>query len=290
MPRWLGALTWKELVLRCWRQFHKDRILDQSATLSFYFLLSIFPLSLFLIDVLGLLVQSGHGIHETLHRYLTGVVPAPASGLIDRNLSQIVDGSRSIKFPLALFLGWLSGSQGVLALIEGLNVAYGVRERRRWWRKYLVAFLLTIVSLLLIAAGLMLLSYGDRLTEALIGLFGLNGLIARLWQVLEWTLFIGFVIVVFNAVYIFGPAVEHRKWRWLMPGTVVAVILWLSVSLLFKLYLNYFKYYSIIYGSIGAVIILMLWFYFFGIAILAGAVVNSEIEKSTQSVRSQDPH
>src|SRR5947207_2905294 len=119
--------------------------------LSFYFLLSIFPFLLLVIDVLGLLIQSGPALPEILHRYLTGVVPAPASALIDRNLAEITSGARSIKFPLALMLCWFYGSQGVLAVIDGLNVAYGVRERRPLWKKYLAAFLLTIISLVLIA-------------------------------------------------------------------------------------------------------------------------------------------
>jgi membrane protein len=283
-----GELSWKELSRRSWLQFLEDRIPDQSAMLSFYLLLSIFPLLLLLIDLLGLLFQSEPGFHQAVHKYFARVAPSSASSLIDKTLAEaaVAHTSSPIKLSLKLLFTWLPASQGVLAIIEGLNVAYGVSERRRWWQRYLSAYGLTIVSLLLLASGLVFLIMGGHLSEVLGNRIGYSWFIATLWQVLDWIFFIAFVLLAFNILYIYGPAVEHRRWRWMMPGTIVAVLLWLTVSFGFKLYLHFMDYYSSTYGSIGAVIILMMWFYFFGIAILVGAEVNSEIEKAAGTVAS----
>lgn len=279
-----GGLTWQELVQRTWHQFWKNRVLDQSAILSFYFLLSIFPLLLFLIALLGLLLQSGPVLQETLHQYLAAVVPESATTLIDTTMSEISRGSGVIKLSVALlFTGW-SASQGMLAIVEGLNIAYQVGESRPWWKKYLVASGLTIVSLVLFAAALLLLIYGGRFSERMAMHLGYSGFIVGLWKVVSWVTLLAFALMAFNILYIYAPNVKHRQWHWLMPGTVVGVALWLLVSFGFQLYLVFFNRFSVTYGSIGAVIILLLWFYLSGIAILVGGVVNSEIEKASGNV------
>jgi membrane protein len=285
----LGGLSWKELGRRSWLQFRADRITDQSAMLSFYLLLSIFPLLLLLINLLGLLFQSGPGFQQAVYKYFARVAPSSASSLIDRTLAEAEHNSGPIRLSLQLLFTWLPASQGVLAVIEGLNIAFCVSERRRWWKKYLSAYGLTIVSLLLLGSGLVFLIIGGHVSEALGNRLGFSRFIDMLWQGLDWVFFIGFVVIAFNILYIYGPAVQHRRWRWLMPGTVVAVVLWLTVSFGFKLYLHYMNFYANTYGSIGAVIILMMWFYFFGIAILVGAEVNSEIEKAAGAVRPSPP-
>ena len=281
----LGGLTWKKLLRLSWRQFWKDRVLDQSAKLSFYFLLSLFPLLLFLIGLFGLLLQSGPDLRQTLLKSLAAVVPDSASGLIDTTLGEITRGAGSVKLSLALLFTWWSASQGMLAIVEGLNIAYKVGESRPIWKTYLVASGLTIVYIVLIAAVLLLLIYGGRLSEIIAGHFGFSGLIVVFWQVLEWLLLLAFVLLAFNILYVYAPNVKHKRWHWLMPGTVVGVALWLLVSFGFKLYLNFFNDFTVIYGSIGAVIILLLWFYLSGMAILVGGEVNSEIEKASGQVQ-----
>jgi len=285
----LGGLSWKELSRRSWLQFREDRIPDQSAMLSFYLLLSIFPLLLLLIDLLGLLYQSGPGFQHVVYKYFARIAPSSASSLIDRTLAEAARNSGPIKLSIKLLFMWLPASQGVLAVIEGLNIAYGVSERRRWWKRYLSAYGLTIVSLLLLALGLMFLMIGGHVSEVLGDRFGVSRFVGMVWQVLDWVFFIAFVLIAFNILYIYGPAVKHRRWRWMMPGTIVAALLWLIVSFGFKLYLHFMDFYANTYGSIGAVIILMIWFYFFGIAVLVGAEVNSEIEKAAGTVAASPP-
>lgn len=281
----LGGLTWKKLLQRLWKQFWKDRVLDQSAKLAFYFLLSLFPLLLFLIGLFGILLQSSPDLRQALLKSLAAVVPDSASGLIDTTFGEITRGPGGVKLSLALLFTWWSASQGMLALVEGLNIAYEVGESRPLWKTYLLASGLTLVAILLIAAVLLLLIYGGHLSKFVVSQFGFSGLIAVLWQVLERLLLLAFVILAFNILYVYAPNVKHQHWHWLMPGTVVGVTLWLLVSFGFKLYLSFFNNFTVTYGSIGAVIILLLWFYLTGMAILVGGEVNSEIEKATGQVQ-----
>ena len=279
-----GELTWRKLLTRTWCQFWENRILDQSAKLSFYFLLSFFPLLLFLIALLGLLLQSGPVLRETLHKYLAAVAPESASDLINRSLPEVTGGSSGGKLSLALLFALWTASRGMSAIIESLNIAYQVEESRPWWKKQLVALGLTIISSCLIVSALLLMIYGGRLSEIMVSSFGFGSFITGVWKVLRWLLLLGFVLMAFNTLYLYAPNIEHRRWHWLMPGTVVGVALWLSVSFGFKLYLSLFDRFTITYGSIGVVIILLLWLYLSGTAILIGGEVNSEIEKASVEI------
>ena len=277
----LGELTWEKLLRRTWCQFWEDRLLDQSAKLSFYFLLSFFPLLVSLIALLGLLLQSGPVLQETLHKYLAAVVPESASDLINTTLQEVTRGSSGGKLSLALLFALWTATQGMAAIIESLNVAYEVEESRPWWKKQLIGLGLTIVSFGLIAWALLLMIFGGRLSEIMVSTFGFSTFIAGVWKVLQWPLLLGFVLTAFNTLYLYAPNVKHRRWHWLMPGTVVGVALWLMVSFGFKLYLSLFDRFTITYGSIGTVIILLLWLYLSGTAILIGGTVNSEIERAS---------
>ena len=108
--------------------------------------------------------------------------------------------------------------------------------------------------------------------------FGLSAAFALTWKVVQWPMVLAFVLLGFALIYYFAPDVRDQDWKWITPGSLVGVILWLLVSFAFKTYLTYFNSYSATYGSLGAVIILMLWFYFTGAAILVGGEINSEIE------------
>jgi membrane protein len=220
-------------------------------------------------------------LQETLHKYLAAVVPKSASGLIDTTLMEITRNPGGGMLSLALLFSLWTASQGMIAIIEALNIAYGVGESRPWWKKYLLALGLTIVSMFLISSALLLMIYGGRLNDILVTHFGFDRFIAGAWKVLQWPVLLGFVLMAFNILYLYAPNFKHRRWHWLMPGTVVGVAIWLLVSFGFKLYLNFFDGFTVTYGSIGAVMILLLWLYLSGTAILIGGKVNSEIEKSS---------
>ena len=277
----LGGLSWAELLKRTWRQFRKDRVLDRSAVLSFYFLLSLFPLILLLMTMLGMVLESGRVFRETLHEYLSSILPRSASAPIDTTLGEIRRQSGALKFSFALIFTWWSAAKGMLAIIDGLNIAYEITESRPWWKKYLVASALTMVTLALFALSFLITIEGERFSEAIARLLGHSGLVAGAWRALRWVLLLAVIAVAFNILYTFAPNVKRRQWHWLTPGTVIGVSLWLLGSFTFKTYLAFFNQYSATYGSIGAVIILLLWLHLSGAAILVGGAVNSEIARAS---------
>lgn len=271
-----------ELARRVWRRIREDRIADQSAKLSFYFLLSIFPLLFFVTSLLGMVLRKGERLRDMLYGTLATVAPSSATELIRATLDEISAGAGGLKLSLALLATVWAASRGTAALIEGLNVAYEVRNYRRWWRRNVLAVALTMAFTVTLAAALPLLMFGARLAQWAGDYFGTGGAIVAAWSVAQQVAALALAVMAFNVLYFVAPNVKNRRWRWLMPGTVVGVGLWLLASYGFKLYLHFFDRYSATYGSIGAVVVLMMWFFLSGIAILVGGEVNSEIEKAAR--------
>lgn len=166
----------------------------------------------------------------------------------------------------------------MVAIMNALNLAYEIDESRSWRKRRLVAIGLMIALMVLIIMALTLIVYGGEIAQAIAASLGLGSTLTTILRIVEWPLAVAFVLLVFNLLYLYATNIKHRDWHWLMPGTVVAVGLWFIASYGFKLYVSNVGTYNMIYGSVGAVIVLLLWFYITGIAILVGAEVNSELE------------
>jgi membrane protein len=168
------------------------------------------------------------------------------------------------------------------AIIHGLNVAYRAQDERPWWREKILSIVLTaFVTFLLVVALLLVISGGD-LISTLARKFGWPHEIAVVWNVAQWFVLLMFVLVAFGLMYYFAPDVPRERLRCLIPGTVIGVGIWLTVSFLFRYYVRHFTHYSVTYGAIGAIIVLMLWFYLSSLAILIGGEVNSIVEHSIE--------
>ena len=274
----LGGLSSKQLSNRVWREFNDDEILDRAAALSYYFLGAMFPLLLVLFSVLGLLAATGSKIRESVLQYLATILPPSASGLIHQTLDQIMKSSGGGKISFGLLLSLWSASAGVVGIMSALNVVYDIREQRSFLRVRAVAIGLTIAMSILVVIGLTLTLYGGNIAEMLGTHLGLGTAFVVAWKVLQWPLILFALLLSFSLLYYFGPSIRDQKWEWVTPGSVAGLVLWLAVSFGFKVYLNYFNTFSATYGSLGAVIILMLWLYVSGLAFLLGAEINSEIE------------
>lgn len=282
------GITWKELSKRVWNKMVKDNIFDRAAILGFYFQLSLFPLLLFLTSLLGLFAQYGSDLRLNLLSYLSTIVPRSASALIYTTLDEVTEGTSGGKLSFGLILALLTATNGMVAIIEALNAAYHVKEARPWWKTRLVALALTVALAVLIISALMIVLGGEQIGMTLARAVGFSSAFTTLWAILQWPIVILFVFSAFALVYYFAPNLREQKLRWVLPGMIIGVLLWFLVSFAFRLYLRYFNTYSSIYGSLGAVIILMLWFYLTGIAILVGGEVNSEIEGAAAEAGAPD--
>jgi len=276
----LGGLRWIELAKRTWREIQEDDVLGRAAQLSYYFLLALFPLLLFLTSVIGLVLGSGTGVRHQLFGYLSRVMPPSAFQLIDSTLWELSAASGAGKISFGILAALWAASNGMGAITESLNVAYDVKETRPWWKQRLVAVGLTVGLSLLIISALGLVVGGGRIAEGLASAYGLGSVFVLTWKIVQWPIVFASMILAFALIYYFAPNVREQSWQWLTPGSALGVVIWLLVSLAFRLYLHFFNSYSKTYGSLGAVIILMLWLYFTGAAILTGGEVNAEIENA----------
>lgn len=275
--RYVWWAEWKELGRRVIREVRDDDVLGRAAQLSFYFLLALFPLLLFLTALAGYVAESGTRMRDKLLGYLSTLLPVSASELVYTTVDDISKAKGGGKLSFGILAALWASSNGMVALIKSLNVAYGVAEARPWWKQRLVSIGLTFALAVLIISALILLLTGEGIGETIAGNFGLGYAFTITWKILQWPLVLAFALLSFNIAYYFAPNLNDRVWKWLTPGAVVGVVLWLLVSFAFRGYLRLFDNFSVTYGSLGAVIILMLWFYFTGVAILIGGEVNSEI-------------
>jgi membrane protein len=276
----LGGLTWRELGRRVWLEVYQSDIFTRAAALSYYFLLALFPLLLFLTAMLGYFAESGTALRKNLLGYLGRVAPRSASELIYTTVNEISRDAGGGKLSFGLLAALWFASYGMGAISETLNAAYGVRESRPWWRVRFLSLGLTAALAVLIISALALMLYGGEIGEGMAERFGLGAAFTSAWNILQWPIVLSFVLFAFALIYYFAPDLHHQKWYWITPGSLTGVVLWLFASFCFRGYLRYFDRYSVTYGSLGAVIILLLWFYLTGAAILVGGKVNAEIENA----------
>ncbi|MBD0370269.1 MAG: YihY/virulence factor BrkB family protein [Pyrinomonadaceae bacterium] len=276
----LGGLSWKELGKRVWGQMNEDDLWGRAAQLSYYFLLALFPLLIFLTSVIGIIMGSGTGLRHSLFNYLSQVMPPSAFKLVDDTMYEVSRSSGGGKISFGILAALWAASNGMGAISESLNAAYNVKETRPYWKARLSSILLTIAIALLTMTALVLILYGGTIAEKVAASYGFGDLFTVLWKILQWPIVLFFILLSFSLIYFFAPDLKDQDWKWVTPGSMIGVGLWLLVSFLFRVYLDFFDSYSATYGSLGAVIILMLWFYLTGLAILIGGEINSEIENA----------
>jgi len=274
-------LHWKQFSSRLWTRLNDHDIFGRAAQLSYYFLLALFPLLLFLMSLLGYFAQAGSDLRNKLLTYLATVMPYAAVTLVHTTLDEISQSAGGGKLSLGLLAALWAASNGMSAISDTLNVAYGVKERRPWWKVRLVSIILTIMLSLLIMVALAIVLYGGRIGDAIAAHFGFGDVFTIVWKILQFPIALTFILLTFDLIYYFAPDDRRRRRKWWNLGAITAVVLWLLVSFCFRLYLHFFNSYSVTYGSLGALIILMLWFYFTGLAILIGGEINSALEQDS---------
>ena len=273
------------MALRVWDEANDDDVFNLAAQLSYYFLLAVFPFLLFLTTVLGFLEETGNDVYENLLSYARGILPYTAFELVVETLKQVHAGAGGGKLSFGILATIWAASSGMSAVMQGLNRAYEVKETRPWWRTKLIALLLTASLSSFIVVAAVLIIYGSRLAEFVTGYFGFETYFLAAWKVLQWPVAVLFLLIAVSLMYRYAPAGRRRSWNYVYPGAVLAVVLWVLVSLGFRLYLHFYNTYNKTYGSLGAVIVLMLWFYFSGAAILFGAELNSELSKAANTLK-----
>ena len=273
----LGGLSIRGLGTRVYQRSSRDEILDRAAELSYYFAFALLPTLLFLTALLGLLPVPD--LMSQLMGYADRVLPGDAASLIKKTLAEVVRGASGGLVSVGALAALLGASSGMRSIMKALNAAYGIADHRSWWDKRVIAIALTLVLSLFTLTALLLLVFGARLGEAIGGFMGLGPLFTLVWKVLQLPVVILLALTGLTLVYYLAPAAD-RAWSWITPGSAFAVVSWLLMSLGLRFYVGYFDYYNATYGSIGGLILLMLWLYCSGLTLLMGAEIDATIEQA----------
>ncbi len=271
----LGGLTFWELAKRTWTQANDDDAFGHAAELAFFFLLAFFPLLIFLLSILGITPSA----QDRLVEYLATAMPPEATGLLREWMDNVARKTTGSLLSLSLLGSLWAASSGMAALMRTLNVAFEVEEGRPWWKSRLWAVGLVLALAIFIVGGALLIIFGDILAATLAGWFGLGEISTAVWPYVDSLIGLALLVFGIEMIYYFAPNAE-QKWRWITPGAVFAVVAMVTASSLFSVYLHYAPGYSATYGSLGAVIVLMLWLYILGLAIFLGGEVDAQVEKA----------
>jgi membrane protein len=271
-------LPFGELIRRTAKESVDDDVLGLAAQLAYYFFLALFPAILFLLALASYFPLTS--VTDDLTRFIGPFVSNEVLKLIQEQMHRLANAESGGLLTFGVLGALWSSSSAIVSIVSALNQAYDIQEGRSWWKVRLVSIGLTIgvavfvlVALSLILAGPAVATYlGDRL--------GWGQVFKWAWLILQWPLSFALVSTAIGLIYFFGPDAE-QDWVWITPGAVVATLLWLLASLAFKMYIANFTDYNASYGTIGGVIVLLLWFYVSGVAILIGAELNAEIEHAS---------
>lgn len=272
----------KKFFLNLYNKAFDEDIFNSAAQVAFYFSFAIFPLLLFLVSLFGFFLESSDNFRSELYLYLQQIMPYSASALVRNTIEEITKNSTGGKLTLGILIALWSASAGMDSLRIALNSVFKFKETRAWWKTKALSILLTFLITLLITLALGIVFYGWQFISFLFSIMDLTVPSPFYLVVLQWFISLLVLLIVFDLFFNVLPNRKPRKWHWITPGTIVGIILWLLVSNGFKIYLGYFNTYNKFYGSIGAVIILMLWLYLSALAILVGGTINSVLKEMSE--------
>lgn len=271
-------LTWGQILRRTFREALDDDCLGMAAQLSYYFFFALFPSLLFLLAIASYFPIDT--LIDDMFRMLGGIAPAEILAIMTEQILKISDGEQGGLLTLGILLALWSSSAAMTGIIGTLNTAYDIEESRPWWKVRLTAMGLTVGIALFILVSFALILVGPTLAQWIADTTALGNVFVWTWMILQWPLVFLLASSGIGIVYYFAPDAE-QDWVWLTPGSIFATLLWLAASLGFKLYIANMSSYTETYGAIGAVMILMLWFYISGLVLLVGAEMNAEIEHAS---------
>jgi membrane protein len=277
-PSQIPPLGWKDILWRVWEQFQKDRMLLVAAGASFYLLLALFPALAAFVSLYGFVADPATVADHIA--YLGGLLPSGGLEIIRQQLQALSHQSNDtlgISFFVSFLVALWSANSGMKAIFDAMNIAYEEEEKRGLVGLNLLSLAFTIGALLIGIA--MLLTVG--VVPVVLKFLYLDPWTEIIVSVSRWPVLMAAILTGMSIVYRFGPSREHAKWRWLSWGAIIATLVWIAASWGFSFYLQNFANYNATYGSLGAVIGLMMWTWISVIILIVGAAINAEMEHQT---------
>ncbi|MCW3015651.1 MAG: ribonuclease [Solirubrobacterales bacterium] len=285
-PTGLNATSWWHVLKRTVREFREDNATDWAAALTYYGILSIFPALLVLVSLVGL---AGRSTTNSLIDNLSAATPGPASDIVVSGIRNLQDsqGAAGGALVVGLALALWSASGYVGAFTRAVNAIWEVKEGRPFYKLRPMQLALTFVLLVLLAVSAIAVVVTGGVAEQVGQLVGAGSTAVSVWDVAKWPFLVVVVSVMLALLYWAAPNAEQPGIRWVSPGSVVAVALWLLASAAFALYVANFASYNKTYGSLGGVIAFLVWLWISNIAVLLGAELNAELTRARQIARGQ---
>ena len=270
------ARRWWKIALRTWDEIRADDVFGRSAQLAYYFFLALFPFLICVIASLSVFGVADRG-RALLLDFLIRFLPLPAFQLVQTTVDEVIRASGPVKMSFGVIASLWSASLGMGAVMDTLNAAYRVTETRSLWKQYAVAIGLTLgLGTMLVAS----ISAG-LFVRRVAGVFPVSLPETIAVRLVLWPMVVAALLLGFALTFYFAPNVQKRQWHWITPGAVAGILLLIIISRGLKAYLYYFPTYDATYGSLGAVIVLLLFFYLSGVAVLSGAALNAAIADSS---------
>ena len=277
-PTALSRDSWRGVAKRTFSEFKDDNLTDLAAALTYYGVLAIFPALIALVSILGLI---GPSATNPLIENLGQVAPGPAQTIFSSAIRNIqgARGTAGVAFVVGLLVAIWSASSYVAAFMRASNAIYEIEEGRPIWKTMPVRVGVTIVMLVLLATSAIAVVLTGGLAGQVGKLIGVGSSAVTVWDIAKWPVLLLVVSFMFGLLYWAAPNVKQAGFRWITPGGIAAVLLWVAVSALFALYVAEFSSYNKTYGALASVIVFLVWLWLSNVAVLLGAELNAELER-----------
>ncbi len=282
-----GTPPWT-ILKRSGKAFIDDNLVSRAAELGYYFLFALFPTLLSASSILGILAKRASSFYSAMLAYLAIVIPHSAFQMVIDIFNQTAAASSGGKITFGLVAALWSASVGFAAIQDTACIVYKVKDTRPYWKSKLEAIWVTLLLSMVITFTLSILLSADFLEKRITKLSQVHYMMQSeilLIRLASWIGVLALLMLLFAIIYYFAPDLKNKRWHWLTPGAAIGIIGWIAASLGLRVYLHFFPSYSAAYGSMGAVIILLTWFYITGLVLLAGAEINSEIQAAVVEKR-----
>jgi membrane protein len=259
-------------------EFRKDELTDMAAALTHYGVLAIFPALIALVSILGLV---GNSATQPLIENLDKVAPGPAKSIFTAAIENVQKGTGTagVAFVIGLSLALWSASGYVSAFMRACKRIYDIGEGRPLWKTIPIRLAVTVVMVILLAVSSVAVVLTGGLARQVGNVVGVGASAVSVWDIAKWPVLLLLVSLMFAILYWASPNVRHPGFRWLSPGAIFAVAIWVIASGAFALYVANFSSYNKTYGALAAIVVFLVWLWISNIALLLGAEVNAELER-----------
>jgi membrane protein len=280
-PTDLNPRSWWGVLKRTVAEFRDDNLTDWAAALTYYAVLSIFPALIVLVSILGL---AGDSATNAVLDNINELGPGPAQDIISGAIKQIAasQGTAGVAFVVGLLAALWSASGYVGAFSRASNIVYEMDEGRPFWKLRPLQIGMTLILLLLVAVSAIAVVISGPLAQEVGKLFGLEGTAITVFNIVKWPVIVLVLMTMLAILYYGAPNVRHPGFRWITPGGVLAVLLWIVASAGFAFYVSNFSSYNKTYGSLAGVIVFLVWLWISNVAVLLGAEMNAELERGRE--------